>query len=429
MRRRPPLVAIALALLLVTAGCTVVSVPDDFGGGGDSGEQLATDGSITAPTGEWSTELHPRQAGIGQSDPVRVDGDLPVNATSVWRRTERLLGVSAPAPSVEVLEEARLPTEQLQPSSVQRAIGYGAEQGSFRACGMLAHGFASGDTVHLSTVDPVTGANLSDSTLELILAHEYAHVLQGEVEGYDDAAGVENRVVGRAMSEGSAVIVAESYAREFDRRWGEWRPLELRACLYERSRNQLRTNAGAYYFGGRYFPQRVDALAELPTAFDDPPRTSEQLLRGETPATEPEAPLAIEAEPGSTWEERQRGWNDEIGTGELAVRTWLGEGLPQDRVDAAATGWGAGAATTLENDSGAVAVAWALRWDSPGDADQFEAAATDIQLPLEARANTELRAVRVAPETVVVLGGPGGFVEEAGVSGSNASVIVGAPGA
>lgn len=444
MQLRPPLVAVAVIALVLAVGC--VSVPSTVGDGSGHDANL--------PSGDLSEDV----TAPGHSTEVTVNGSLPVDATRTYRRVEQLMNTSAPAPTVEVQHRDRSLRMDRRLPPTHRALGFTNETGALEECTPIAAASASGNQVTISPTGPVSGEELSPSKVELVLAHEYAHVLQERVAGFEAASDAEDTRVSRAMSEGSAVYVAEAYAREHGVQWGDGTPFTIRECLYERTSSNLQRHSAVYYFGGQHFDQRLDDPAELPAAFGAPPNTTEQLVHGETPASEPVAPLEAQGAVAEDWERLHS--YDAVG-GELTVRTWLRTALSTDRVDEAATGWGNDALLVQDDEGGSQTdernpehgergskqderepqtgegelqtderelenVAWILRWDTASDADEFAAAVDDLEPTLEDRSDTHLRHVRVGSETVVVFGGEASFVENASASGTSDEVTVSA---
>lgn len=433
MHARQPLATVAVIVLLLGAGC--VAIPSDVGDDSEGPEP----GSVDAEN--WTVTVHDRDGPIGRSEPVQVDGELPVNATRTFRRVEMLLGANASAPSVQINTSQDASLGQLgQPSNTLQALGVGNATGDYRECGVIGRGVAIYDTVSVVPADPATGERMSDDAIELLLAHEFAHIVHQNylLEQIDESgaqqAGDGNEQtprVERAMQEGLAVAVTESYAREYGVRWDGQRPMELRQCLYERSRNALEMNAGNYYHGGRYYFQALDGTGELLNGTDSPPTTTEQLLHQETRGDDPPTPLSVDATDGPLWQTDEPLGSLADPAGEAAIRAWLGSVLDQDRVDTAATGWGNGTTVTYvtgdepERSYGAV---WVLRWDSRADATEFENAAREAAGSIEERGNTTLSIERVAPDTVTVAGGPASFVENLEATATNDTVTVSPPG-
>ena len=420
MRCRLPLTVVAVAVVVVLAGCSAPAGPSAPPG------DPTTDDPITEPP--TPPEETPTDDGIGESRQVTVNGSLPVDATQIYQRVERLMDTNASAPDVRVERMNRSSSVGLAPSPVRQALGFANTTGSVQACGTFTSAYATDGAVTISPVNPVTGENLSASTIELVLAHEYAHILQNRVEGFQNATAAGNLHISQAMTEGSAVFVADTYAQRHDVHWSGKRPIEVRKCVYEQTRGMRKLVNGDYYYGGQYFSQRIDGPSALSMAFETAPNTTEQIIHGETPASEPVAPLSMTVDESETFNHRELPALVGFPTGELSLRTWLAEGLSAERVDAAATGWGNARVATFEDGPGNVSLAWTVRWDAPDEADEFDAALSDLEPTLENRTGTHLRHVRVAPETVVVFGGNQSFVAGATAMGTNENVTVAAPG-
>ena len=325
------------------------------------------------------------------------------------------MDTDAPAPTVRVSDEGPINFTSGRLTATTEALGYRRGDGSVSTCGRFYPAFASGDTV---TVAP---GNLSADAVELILAHEYVHVLQDEVAGYERVGEIDRYEVDHALSEGSAVYVADRYADRYDRSWNGTTPLGIRECIYDRVGDGTRDLAGRYYFGGRHFDARLDSPANLSAVYRAPPRTTEQVIHGLAPDAEPVANLSVEVRQRGRWigDTRSR-------AGELQLRSWLRTGLSADRTDAAATGWGTDEILTFDRDD-RTAVAWVLRMDSTTDAEELAAAVDDLETTLESRGATSVETASVGEETVVVFAGPQSFVGNATASGTAGNVTVTVP--
>lgn len=436
MHARQLLATTALIALLLAAGC--VAVPSSVG---DDSTGLTSESAVADG---WSTTVHDRDGSIGRSASVRVDGELPVDATRTFRRVELLLGEDASVPRVEAEPREATGRWQLEPSNSLEALGFTNASGDYRECGTIGSGSATDETVTISTVDPTTGERMSDDAIELVLAHEFAHVVQQqwtdqrvdevEVQPGEEETEPRSQVVTLGMREGFAVAVAESYAREYGLRWDGQRPMELRACLYQESRNALGMISASYYFGGHYYLKELDGTGELLGGMESPPRTTEQLLHPETRGDEPPMPLSVDAAENPQWRTDEQFGLLGSPAGEATLRVWLRSALDRDRADAAATGWGNGTTVTYVAGDGGDGAArrygavWALRWDTRADATEFETAAREASGPIANRANTSLSVERVAPDTVIVAGGPASFVDGLEATASNGSITLAPPG-
>jgi hypothetical protein len=331
-------------------------------------------------------------------------GELPVNATAVYQRVERLMDADAPAPTVRVSEDGPIDFSSRELAPTTEALGYRSGDGSVSQCGQFYPASAGGDFVRIAP------GNLSTEAVELVLAHEFVHIVQDDVAGFERVGEVERYAVDHALSEGSAVYVADRYADRYDTRWNGTTPLGIRECIYDRVGDGTRGLAGRYYFGALHFGQRIDSPANLSAVYRSPPRTTEQVIHGLAPGTEPVANLSVSVRQRGGWigDTRER-------AGELRLRSWLYTGLPADRVDAAATGWGADEILTFQRGD-ETSVAWVLRMDSATDADELDAAVDDLEATLESRNATSVETARVDERTVVAFAGAESFADGATAS-------------
>ncbi|WP_135363979.1 hypothetical protein [Halosimplex halophilum] len=420
MANRRVLPTLSLAALLVLAGCgapfgastTQGPTPDAAGTESPATSTAPPGGQAPSPTESGDESAG---SGIGESDRVAVrNGTLPFNATTVYRRVERLTNENRPA--FEVVLEDRDPVDlgRLEPSPTQTALGLHADEGSMAECGPIYPGRGTGD----STV-AITKGNVSAGSTELLLVHEFAHSFRTGPSEFVEA--VRDGEVADSLTEAKVVYITDRYADRYDRRWNGKRPVEMRECIYDNAPGTYRTVAGQVYFGAQYVEARVDSPANFSVIHQSPPRTEEQVVHRLAPGEEPVRELTVTAEAGDRWTvgERRDG-------GEIELRAWLHAGLSDERVDTAATGWGAGRIVRFDGDD-AAGVAWTLRMDSPDDADELAAAVSDLETDLEGRNATSVETARVGEETVVAFAGPEPFVANATASGTAGNVTVAAP--
>jgi hypothetical protein len=439
-----------LAVLVVMAGCAA-PLPTAGGGTDTPAATASSDSTATGPTAtptptesptppatptptESSTPTAtptprppsptPRPAGK-----VAVSGHrLGVDEESVYRSMLDMHGrdyESAPAVDLRVKERpAPSRTDQVwDVTEFMELWGYNASQlGETSIAGL-----AIGDRVFLYLESVPTEADR-----ESVLAHEFTHVLQHDTGAFQQvSAGIREgngsfRRVYLGVVEGSATYAQDRYVERHlngtpDR--GTWRE-------FSANRSRFGTYVLApYYFGPRYVDDRVDAVADLSDVYEEPPRTTEQVLHGYAPDEEPARPLVVHAEAGT-----ETDWFHDARRvrGELFVRLALEGELDHDRAAAAAEGWGADRVLTFgEAGTAERAHAWVLKWDDPDEAEEFAAAMSEY---LDARgeradgvwiddeARFDLR--RVGDETVVVLAGPDRFVENTTVAGGDGNVTV-----
>ncbi|MFB6150949.1 MAG: hypothetical protein ABEJ40_04000 [Haloarculaceae archaeon] len=163
-------------------------------------------------------------------------------------------------------------------------------------------------------------------------------------------------------------------------------------------------------------------LSRLYSSGTPTPRTTEQLIHGLAPAEEPELNLSVSVAGGRNWTTPPRARDTK---GETVVRTMLRVELNRSLAAPAAAGWGSDRLVRLTHadDGSRDGFAWALRWDTPADADEF-AAAFDrwtAERPADAPA---YRLTRLTDETVVVFAGDPGFVGNASATGTTGNVTV-----
>lgn len=358
-----------------------------------------------------------------------VGGDPSVDPATIYRRVADLQGVEyATLPDVTVTVTNRSDLNVTALAGVtrfERLLGIEP-----RAPDLALAGLARPGEVYLYTDVATTPAQR-----ERILAHEFAHVVQFHQDAFrrvDDrinGSGANESRLQTAVTEGTARYVEHRYAVEYmdaDPGLSTW--AEVRANLTQFEGFLI----APYHFGHHYVDGRLDSPTGLPAIYDDPPRTSEQLLHGQAAGSPSELSVRFDGRP----------IDDRRTKGELFVRLLLEGELGLDRAETAAAGWGNDELAVLEageesTDGGSRPnYVWALRWDSPGEADEFEAAIRDY---LDAQAGpgedgiwrtdgTTYRVERVSEETVVVLVGGEEFVETAGVTGTDGEVTVDAAG-
>ena len=437
--------ALALVVCLLVAGCTAPTAPAATTAPSDTAESTAP-GKTTdsADDGESAVESE------GEGVAVR-GGSLPVDHDRIFDRTEHLLGANVSPPSAVLV---RSPEELHGGSSDDGAgvrfsnrsfvsvMGIGREDangGSGDGEGNGSEDGGGGDSISVAAYVPsaytvVVNERMTEAgrerALERTLAHEFVHVAQfrqGAFARMQAALGLrrsysQDRYFAYvSVVEGAAVYVAA----EYDRRYlaGE----QVTVASQERYRaapSGVQYATAPYYFGNRYLQHRFDSPEELSVVYDDPPRTTEQLLHPGANGSEEPRKLSVMTDFG---ENRTAGRTNT--NGELFTRIALASRLNESRAAAGADGWGADRLVPVVGDERSYV--WATRWDSPAEADEFEAA---LGAYLDARANRSdgawtdgslrFRVARTDAETVVLLAGSESFVGSASVSGTNESVSV-----
>lgn len=268
------------------------------------------------------------------------------------------------------------------------------------------------------------------------VAHDLAANIQAS---YVDHTGFPSSVdawtAERAVRRGAAAYAADRYLAAHtdcpvaDRTWSERRAnLSLTGALV----------VARYHFGQRYVAGRVDSPEGVEPLVGNPPLTTEQVIHGYGYDEERPRDLHVETATAGGWSvDNDFGaiWGDRTDPkpqrmGELFVRVLLEEELDYDRAATAAAGWGNDRVVRFARD-GQVGYAWALRWDSEADADEFEAAMRDYLAAAGERTaegwrlnGTAFDVRRVSAETVAVVVGPSSFVAGTDVTGSGGEVAV-----
>ncbi|PSQ15223.1 hypothetical protein BRD00_14665 [Halobacteriales archaeon QS_8_69_26] len=440
--RPSSLAALAVALLLVTAGCSgspdatpeptpepttdrppTDATPTTAGTATSAG--TATPAGTDATTSTTRTERFPTTTrattGTTTADPdegadrVRVEnGTLPVNATLVFRRVQALLGVDADPPVVRV-NPSGYHRGTPDPDPFAELVGLARPAGASLNNSYAAAG--SADSVILLFQNTTT-EDVPPEDLAVTLAHEFVHVIQDQRR--DEAGPLFpeelDADVRTALTEGGAVYVTQVYADRYGVTNADGNtPIDTRARHYRTRPPWILPVTAEYYFGARYLDRRLDGPGELWGAYADPPATMEGVIHG--PGVEPAHSLSVTADaPG--WDVTRRGRQ-----GEHVLRAALRSELPREDAAAAATGWGndSPVAFAAGNDAG---YAWVVRWDDADEADEFEDAARRFADRRGEAVGGSLRVTRPSSGTVVLLMGPEAFVGTASVTASDGNVTV-----
>ena len=228
-----------------------------------------------------------------------------------------------------------------------------------------------------------TGGQLS-ALAQYTLSHEFVHALQDQ--NYDlsalmpeNSTNSDSDLAASSLVEGDASLTSTN-----------WAVANLsRSALMELangagSSSTVLNSAPAYVQQSLLFPYEagmnfVTALmnqggyAAVNAALADPPTSTEQILHPEKYlAAQRDQPIAVAAPDlsaalGPGWEQR-----DQDTLGEFDLRVLLEQNGATNAAQAAA-GWGGSRYTYYENGSDGV-VALTTAWDTPADADEFEAA-------------------------------------------------------
>ncbi|MFC3476356.1 DUF2268 domain-containing protein [Halobacterium litoreum] len=409
-RRR--VLGVAVAVLFVTAGC---QAPTNTATG---------DAATDAPTTERATEATTQTNTTGTNDGpaestefVTVTDDLPYDVAPIYRRTGRLLGLDQPSWPHTVVAVKEPPEGgsigQASTSGFTNLVGIEPLPSAGEDGGVVTGAVTRGTDVTL-----FDHPNASAAFQQRILAHEFVHVFQTELPvraAVDELDLRRNRAFLKgAMTEGSAEYVQERYGIEYQN-----------VTLNQTAIPERWTNASAYVryriapyeYGSRYFAMRLDDASGVVDVYENPPRTTEQLLHGYAPDGERAKELTVEANASESEFDVLGGGRTK---GELFARLALSSELEFERAADAAAGWGMDRLVYFRDDSGNDAYAWVLRWDDASEATEFGDAFADY----DAGNEEQFRLASVSDETVVVFAGADSFVENAAAAGNTSDVTV-----
>lgn len=393
--------ALILVVLVVLSGCSSAIAPP----GGPGSAERASDTTAESVT-------------------IAVEnGSVPVDHTSLFENVTGMLAVDADPPetiNVEPDSDMGIQRERMDPFF--RLVGIDRPASTSRTATALGY-VGEARSVHLNE------KILSDEAqTRRTLAHEYVHVVQLRTDVPDrlrstipDERSTDGRIVRHAVLEGAAVSVETEL---WERNGATGRsPAAGMGQSYETTSGARKWLYARYHFGYEYLQTR-DASTTITDVYDAPPRTSEELVHGLPGGSEPMPQLSVAVESEEwTVESRDR-------AGELFVRVALDTQVSTDAATDAAAGWGTDTRVELSNED-ARAYAWALRWDDPANATEFQ---DTFHAYLDERATSEgdvwvddgraFGTSRVGDETIVVLLGTESFVRNATVDGSADSIRV-----
>jgi len=428
---------LAVAFLLLAAGCFGLApdgAPEAPGPSNESAPSASTSDTDDGPTvgGEEATGPRERPIDPGpvpEAPPVEVTGgQLAADPGLVFARTELLLGVNVtPVESVVVRPEGEMALDSTRTTAFQELVGvtYRGDRDSLVAAASVEH------PSRIAVNERFAG----DPGFADVLAHEAVHVIQirqGDVATVGrnvprsdaDRFTTDARLVRLALIEGAATYAQTAY----------WEAYVNEGVPPDRSVGRRYANAtGAerlwlapYHFGVEHVDRTVDDPEELDDVYEDPPRTTADLLAGTRDEQLDELRVAVDA---GNWTELSR---DRMG--ELFLRVMLATYLSDREAAAAADGWRDDRLVELSAGP-KQGYAWVVGFEDGPAAGDFAGA---FEATLESRgARTEnggLRlgddAFRVVPagrDTVVVLLGDPGFVNGTTIERDADGIVVSPP--
>ncbi|WP_158057035.1 hypothetical protein [Halorussus halophilus] len=443
--------AIVCVFCLLLAGCTAPAANPTTNAVGNGAPPDANDPveTTTVPSDSNATT----QSGESGYDIPVSGGSLPIDHERTFGRTIGLLGANASPPTVLLVKS---PEELASPSGPNGGSGSGQSTTSRTFLGVMGVGQDSGGgerddgesddgddsrptgitvaayvpSAYSVVVNERLTAPRYERSLERTLAHEYTHTVQFQRDAFTrlqralslrDDYSRDTYLVYLGVVEGAGVYTEVAYDREY--LGGRGSPT-ISNAQYRNAPSAAQYSLARYYFGYRYLDARLDSPSGLETVYDDPPRTTEELLHNLTPGSEPPKPLSVST---AFTDDRSVGLADT--NGELMTRIFLATELNASRASSGADGWGNDKVVPVEGPNRSFV--WATRWDSPAEANEFETTLTEY---LAARGEQSgdiwldgplrFRVVRVSDESVVLLAGDESFVRNSSASGSDSTVEV-----
>jgi hypothetical protein len=367
---------------------------------------------------------------------VSVEGAaLRTDPGVVYERLRVLLDTETPVPDAV---QAFNSTDEL--GSSLPTGGVGAGQPRF----FSVVGFESGEISNKTFLDRVgNGYTLGAGSIAvfvqpnatrdeeaMLVAHELTHYIQfqndrqSQLAEQIDSQTVDGSYVLRALTEGPAVFTTDRYLERFAENATRNSP------YYDEEQAAIpvghirRWGNSQYQLGADYVTERIESPRNLSQLYEDPPTRSRKLL-------DPDAPPRPSLSVSNTLD------RDEISTNRLGaafVRYALESDVDPERARSVAEGLGTDSLHQFRSDIDTYGnYAWATRWESEADANEFEAA---LGAYLDARGtdtatgwrldslNLSVELRRPTPDTVVALFGADSFVQNTTASGADGEIVV-----
>lgn len=429
--------AVLLAALLISAGCTAPATQGPPAARPSATATPTEAGVTTVPPATAETTAAPdATATTADREPTLTASSLPVDLNATWDRVAAMLDSNVSRPSVRVVEAE--PTGAAFGSSLDPIIRLLLDVDG-RSVSPSAYYSPNYHQVTVVVHDGDPAGAETHARLEAVLVHEYAHAVLIADERYGSAlaelpagSSLDRRRAHQAMTEGSAVFVADAYA---DRHLPKLNETGETMSEYRRSSELSRFVGSPYLFGGRHFERRLDSPANVTQVYRNPPDTTEQLLHPSVVDSEPPRNLSVTATQSGNLS-LARG--DTLG--EAFVRDLLGAHVPEPRAAAAAAGWGNDRAFTLwdmGSNGSARNYLWVSRWDDARNATEFERTFADYmdargERLADGRWATEdyqFGLQRASDETVVVVVGGRDTVRRVTATATHGNVSVAVPSA
>lgn len=353
-------------------------------------------------------------AGSGDGTPTatpdaeaRLEAKLSASPETIQQRLEDLVGAEADSyPEIEVGEVDS--TNSSQPFFTH-LVGPPADPSSLESSPAVSY---DGETI---TVDEAHLADGDGTVIERQVAYYYLLSL-----------GLSNGWIGLPDRPHDFSVITRSFAYVLNVYAEQHRPaMEAVPGSYEEenvSDYEWAAGDATDYYTYRWVVDQVDTPAQVPGLLTgDGPPSSEQFL-----ADTDDRPMALGMELGDSGEWYRGGEQRFTTHGPVVTRAVLRTGVDNATAAAAADGWGQDRYFVIESlESDDIGIVWAHRWDSSGDADEFEAATTTY-LAQRRNETDDLRFEfrRLASDATVVVAGPPRFTNGTTVDYDTGNVTV-----
>jgi hypothetical protein len=406
--------ALAVAVLLVVAGCAAPTTPTDTSTATTT--STVSDASTATTTSTATDDASPDATTVpatttsstDDADGVPAPESLPVNDTRTFENLTAMLGVDATKPTLGTQNLSRY----FQSRTTTRLRLLGLEE-YVTDPGDDPHGLATGNG--RIYVQP---AGASSTVLEKVVVHEQFHSVQFQ-QGWIASrrpATTDGRLAVSGAIEGASVWIAGEYTERYQAE-DVGRQVRLVRDAVVNGPDGWRVFRAPYYFGARWTEHQLDDPANVSWVYENPPETTEQLMHNMTADAEPVRPVSVSVE-GNGWDASA---DDRLG--EAYVWATLRGELSANASETAAAGWGGDELRMVSGPGGQTSnLTWAMRWDSEQDADEFAAAAD--AWASERDANASFRLVRANDTVTLLLAGDPAFVDTVDVSLNGTTVLV-----
>lgn len=397
MSRSTAFIVAGVVLLVVVVIGIGVLIADEIGRGGVGGnpDRTPTTATFSERTAEPSARPTPSEEPTGEPTPM-ASQDVRAALADIEEEVLELRELpAADIPPPELLRREELQDELLQifdedyPQDEQSADNITlyamglleADQDiaeiqlELLALGVL--GFYDEDDKSIAVVTDIG----LDAEAQMTYAHEYTHALQDasfdlksldiDVFGDDDGATARLSLV-EGDAELTALLWADEHLDPADAFGGGDPPPDLSGIpLWLIESIMFPYTVGTNYVATLYQEGGFEAVD---AAYADPPASTEQVIHPEL-YFDDEQPVAVAlpdlgAELGEGWEQVES-----TPIGESFIDITLGHlGVDSPDASVAAAGWGGDRLNVAAGPDGAFVLAWRLTWDTPEDADEFQAA-------------------------------------------------------